>query len=129
MARKPLSPESPPGPSLLDRIEAGLEQLRPSEQAVGQYILRHPNQVINLTFPDIAELGLGVLDEAVAGMEIAVGRHAEVAGACAAGIRPVRALVDLLDGSEQVGKGVALAKRRAANQLLTAIDHLLEHLA
>lgn len=41
--------------NLLDRIEEGLEALRPSEQAVGRYVLRHPNQVIDLTFPDIAE--------------------------------------------------------------------------
>lgn len=41
--------------NLLDRIEEGLETLRPSEQAVGRYVLRHPNLVIDLTFPEIAE--------------------------------------------------------------------------
>ena len=40
--------------ALLDRIEQGMDKLRPSEQRVARYVLRHPNQVINLSFPEIA---------------------------------------------------------------------------
>ena len=40
--------------ALLDRIEALIHQLRPSEQLVGRFVLRHPNLVISLSFPDIA---------------------------------------------------------------------------
>ena len=39
---------------LLDRIEGLLDQMRPSEQTVGRFILRHPNLVISLSFPQIA---------------------------------------------------------------------------
>lgn len=39
---------------LLDRLEALLDRLRPSEQAVARFVLRHPNLVISLSFPDIA---------------------------------------------------------------------------
>ena len=39
---------------LLDRIVGLLDEMRPSEQIVGRYILRHPNMVISLSFPDIA---------------------------------------------------------------------------
>jgi len=40
--------------ALLDRIQSGLDQLRPSEQQVARFVLRHPNLVINLSFPEIA---------------------------------------------------------------------------
>ncbi len=40
--------------TLLDRIEALIEHMRPSEQTVGRFVLRHPNLVIGLSFPDIA---------------------------------------------------------------------------
>lgn len=39
---------------LLDRIERLLDEMRPSEQIVGRFILRHPNLVIRLSFPEIA---------------------------------------------------------------------------
>lgn len=71
-ARKSGSGEASPGPSLLDRIEAGIDTLRPSEQAVAQYVLRHPNQVIDLTFPDIARRA-GVSQPTVARFCLAFG--------------------------------------------------------
>ena len=39
---------------LLKRIESLLDGMRPSEQAVGRFVLRHPNLVISLSFPEIA---------------------------------------------------------------------------
>ncbi len=39
---------------LLDRIESLLDEMRPSEQTVGRFVLRHPNLVISLSFPEIA---------------------------------------------------------------------------
>jgi RpiR family transcriptional regulator, carbohydrate utilization regulator len=66
------STEVAPGQSLLDRIEAGMESLRPSEQAVAQYILRHPNQVIDLAFPEIAHRA-GVSQPTVARFCLAFG--------------------------------------------------------
>jgi RpiR family transcriptional regulator, carbohydrate utilization regulator len=41
--------------ALLDRVSSLLEKLRPSEQAVARFVLRHPNLVIDLSFPDLAE--------------------------------------------------------------------------
>ena len=40
--------------ALLDRIETLLVDMRPSEQLVGRFVLRHPNLVISLSFPEIA---------------------------------------------------------------------------
>ncbi|MBL8520314.1 MAG: SIS domain-containing protein [Betaproteobacteria bacterium] len=41
-------------PALLDRIAAHLPQLRPSEQAVARMVVARPQEVVHLTFPDIA---------------------------------------------------------------------------
>lgn len=71
-ASKAGAAETAPGQSLLDRVEAGMESLRPSEQAVAQYILRHPNQVIDLAFPDIAHRA-GVSQPTVARFCLAFG--------------------------------------------------------
>lgn len=72
VANKSGPTEVAPGQSLLDRVEAGMDSLRPSEQAVGQYILRHPNQVIDLTFPEIARRA-GVSQPTVARFCLAFG--------------------------------------------------------
>ncbi len=50
----PKSTAAPPPAKLLDRIESLLDQLRPSEQTVARFVLRHPNLVIGLSFPEIA---------------------------------------------------------------------------
>ena len=47
MTRKPSA--------LLDRIQGALPSLRPSERRVGQFVLGHPNEVIDLSFAEIAE--------------------------------------------------------------------------
>ena len=40
--------------ALLDRVAAALDQLRPSERLVAEFVLRHPNQAIDLPFGEIA---------------------------------------------------------------------------
>lgn len=57
---------------LLDRIEAMLDEMRPSEQAVGRFVLRHPNLVISLSFPEIAAR-TGVSQPTVARFCVAAG--------------------------------------------------------
>jgi hypothetical protein len=58
--------------ALLDRIEALIDQLRPSEQLVGRFVLRHPNLVISLSFPEIAAK-CGVSQPTVARFCVAAG--------------------------------------------------------
>ena len=69
-APTPLRPPRPAG--LLDRIEALLDAMRPSEQAVGRFVLRHPNLVISLSFPEIAGRA-GVSQPTVARFCVAAG--------------------------------------------------------
>ena len=57
---------------LLDRIEALLDGMRPSEQLVGRFILRHPNLVISLSFPEIASR-TGVSQPTIARFCVAAG--------------------------------------------------------
>jgi RpiR family transcriptional regulator, carbohydrate utilization regulator len=58
--------------TLLDRIEAVLDELRPSEQQVARFVLRHPNLVISLSFPEIAAK-VGVSQPTIARFCVAVG--------------------------------------------------------
>jgi RpiR family transcriptional regulator, carbohydrate utilization regulator len=39
---------------LLERVAAALDTLRPSERRVGEFVLRHPNQAIELSFGEVA---------------------------------------------------------------------------
>jgi len=64
--------DSPRPAGLLDRIESLLDALRPSEQAVGRFVLRHPNLVISLSFPEIAARA-GVSQPTVARFCVAAG--------------------------------------------------------
>lgn len=59
-------------PTLLDRIESLADGLRPSEQAVARFVLRHPNLVISLSFPEIAARA-GVSQPTVARFCVAAG--------------------------------------------------------
>jgi RpiR family carbohydrate utilization transcriptional regulator len=61
-----------PAASLLDRVQAMLDRLRPSEQAVARYVLRHPHHVISLSFPAIAARA-GVSQPTVARFCVAAG--------------------------------------------------------
>ena len=72
---------------------------------------------------DLADL---VADEAVADIEVAVGGSRHIARSRAARVRPVRALVDLLDGAQEVQKSVALAVPDPPLALLSTIDHLFQ---
>lgn len=58
--------------SLLDRVQALFDRLRPSEQAVARYVLRHPHHVISLSFPEIAARA-GVSQPSVARFCVAAG--------------------------------------------------------
>ncbi len=70
---KPLAADANPRPAgLLDRIGALLDGMRPSEQAVGKFVLRHPNLVISLSFPEIAARA-GVSQPTVARFCVAAG--------------------------------------------------------
>jgi RpiR family carbohydrate utilization transcriptional regulator len=73
-SKKVIGTPEPPAAStaLLDRIEALIDTLRPSEQMVGRFVLRHPNLVISLSFPDIAAK-CGVSQPTVARFCVAAG--------------------------------------------------------
>jgi len=58
--------------AMLDRIAVLIDELRPSEQAVAKFVLRHPNLVINLSFPEIAAKS-GVSQPTVARFCVAAG--------------------------------------------------------
>lgn len=69
--KKPVADAARPA-GLLDRIGALIDELRPSEQAVGKFVLRHPNLVISLSFPEIAARA-GVSQPTVARFCVAAG--------------------------------------------------------
>jgi RpiR family carbohydrate utilization transcriptional regulator len=73
-SKKTIGTPNPPAAStaLLDRVEALIDTLRPSEQMVGRFVLRHPNLVISLSFPDIAAK-CGVSQPTVARFCVAAG--------------------------------------------------------
>ncbi len=66
------APSPRPTTTLLDRIESLADGLRPSEQAVARFVLRHPNLVISLSFPEIAARA-GVSQPTVARFCVAAG--------------------------------------------------------
>lgn len=74
-----------------------------------------------------AEPARRIADEAVARRELAIGRHAEIAGTGAARVGPVGAAVELAQRVDQVGERVALAGAHPALELVAARHHLLEH--
>jgi RpiR family carbohydrate utilization transcriptional regulator len=131
MPRKPTRPVSPRAadakPSaLLDRIQGLLDELRPSEQAVARFVLRHPNLVINLSFPEIAER-TGVSQPTVARFCIAAGFSGyrdfklRLAQSLAHGIPFVHSDVGLHDSMADVGAKVF---DRAIAALQTVRNHL-----
>jgi RpiR family transcriptional regulator, carbohydrate utilization regulator len=67
-----MSSSPAPAAALLDRVLALQDKLRPSEQAVARYVLRHPNDVIGLSFPEIAKRS-GVSQPTVARFCVAAG--------------------------------------------------------
>src|SRR5712691_11188055 len=70
---------------------------------------------------------LGIADETVACGQLAIGGHPEIPRAGAAWIRPVGAPMDLAQGVEHVGEGIALAGHRSPFELPAASDHFAVH--
>ncbi len=125
--QKKLTPSSDYKPSaLLDRIQSGLDSLRPSEQRVARYVLRHPNLVINLSFPEIAAQ-TGVSQPTVARFCIASGFSGyrdfklRLAQSLATGVPFVHRDVNLKDSMAEVGAKVF---DRAIAALMTVRNHL-----
>ena len=125
--QKTLTPPADYKPSaLLDRIQSGLDNLRPSEQRVARYVLRHPNLVINLSFPEIAAQ-TGVSQPTVARFCTASGFSGyrdfklRLAQSLATGVPFVHRDVNLKDSMAEVGAKVF---DRAIAALMTVRNHL-----
>ena len=59
---------------------------------------------------DATHRTLGIANEAMARRQITIGRHAEISGASAARIGPMRAAMDLAHRVDHVGERIALAR-------------------
>ncbi len=111
---------------LLERIAGVTDTLRPSEQAVARYVLRHANQVLSLSFPEIAERA-GVSQPTVARFCRAVGFSGyrefklRLAQSLAHGVPYVHAEVAPTDSGAAIG---ATIFDRAVAALLRARNHL-----
>ena len=103
-----------------------MDKLRPSEQRVARYVLRHPNQVINLSFPEIAA-ETGVSQPTIARFCIACGFHGyrdfklRLAQSLANSVPFVHRDVGLQDSMAEVGMKVF---DRAIAALMTVRNHL-----
>ncbi len=112
--------------TLLDRIEARLDDLRPSERAVARFVLRHPNLVINLALPEIAARA-GVSQPTVARFCAAQGFSGyrdfklRLAQSLANGVPFVHRDVNLRDSMAEVGAKVF---DRAIAALMSVRNHL-----
>jgi RpiR family transcriptional regulator, carbohydrate utilization regulator len=116
----------PKASALLERVQLLLDELRPSEQAVARFVLRHPNLVINLSFPEIAERA-GVSQPTIARFCTAAGFSGyrdfklRLAQSLAHGIPFVHNDVGLHDSMADVGAKVF---DRAVAALQTVRNHL-----
>ncbi len=111
---------------LMDRIESLLAEMRPSEQTVGRFVLRHPNLVISLSFPEIAAR-TGVSQPTVARFCLAAGFSGyrdfklRLAQSLANGIPFVHHDVSMQDSMADVGAKVF---NRGISALVTVRNHL-----
>lgn len=111
---------------LLDRIASLLDDMRPSERLVGRYVLRHPNLVISLPFPEIAARA-GVSQPTVARFCIAAGFKGyrdfklRLAQSLANGVPFIHQDVGAHDSMADVGAKVF---DRSIAALLTVRNHL-----
>lgn len=111
---------------LLDRIEGLLDNMRPSEQLVGRYVLRHPNLVISLPFPEIAAR-VGVSQPTIARFCMAAGFKGyrdfklRLAQSLANGVPFVHQDVGAQDSMADVGAKIF---DRSIAALLTVRNHL-----
>lgn len=115
-----------PAITLLDRIQALIDTLRPSEQSVARFVLRHPNMVIGLSFTEIAARA-GVSQPTVARFCVAAGFSGyrdfklRLAQSLAKGIPFVHRDVGLQDSMAEVGAKVF---DRGIAALMTVRNHL-----
>ena len=117
-----------PATMLLDRIQTLLDAntLRPSEQSVARFVLRHPNLVISLSFPEIAARA-GVSQPTVARFCAAAGFAGyrdfklRLAQSLAKGVPYVHRDVGMSDSMAEIGVKVF---DRAIAALLTVRNHL-----
>jgi RpiR family transcriptional regulator, carbohydrate utilization regulator len=120
------APSPRPATTLLDRIESLVDSLRPSEQAVARFVLRHPNLVISLSFPEIAARA-GVSQPTVARFCVAAGFSGyrdfklRLAQSLAKGIPFVHRDVAPQDSMAEVGAKVF---DRGIAALMTVRNHL-----
>lgn len=111
---------------VLTRIESLVSELRPSEATVARYVLTHPNQVVGLSFPDIAQR-TGVSQPTVARFCRAAGYSGyrdfklRLAQSLAKGVPFVHRDVSAEDSMAEVGAKVV---DRAIAALLTLRNHL-----
>lgn len=111
---------------VLDRIESQLDSMRPSEQIVGRFVLRHANLVIGLSFPEIAAR-TGVSQPSVARFCRAAGFGGyrdfklRLAQSLAQGVPFVHHDVNIGDAMADVGAKVF---DRAIAALVTVRNHL-----
>src|ERR1700694_4064350 len=103
---------------------AGLAGLLPVNMPRGQPIglARKIDAVV-----ERAHRALFLADKTVASRQLALGGHAEIAGARAARIGAVGASMDLAYRVDHVGEGIASAAARSALELPPAIDHFAQH--
>jgi RpiR family transcriptional regulator, carbohydrate utilization regulator len=117
---------SRPAATLLDRIQGLVDTLRPSEQSVARFVLRHPNMVIGLSFADIAARA-GVSQPTVARFCVAAGFSGyrdfklRLAQSLAKGIPFVHRDVGPQDSMAEVGAKVF---DRGIAALVTVRNHL-----
>ena len=127
-ATKAVAENASPGKAttLLDRIQSLLDEMRPSEQLVARFVLRHPNQVISLSFPEIAARA-GVSQPTVARFCTAAGFSGyrdfklRLAQSLAKGVPFVHRDVGLHDSMAEVGAKVF---DRGIAALVTVRNHL-----
>jgi len=111
---------------LLDRVQASLADLRPSEQSVAQYVLRHPNLVIDLSLPELGARA-GVSQPTVARFCAALGFSGyrefklRLAQSLARGVPFVHRDVNLQDSAADIGAKVF---DRAIAAMVAVRNHL-----
>jgi len=130
MPRSRATPKTPdPSPAtatLLQRIEAARDELRPSERQAADYVLQHPNEVIDLSFAELATRA-GVSQPTIARFCNALGFSGlrefklRLAKSLATGLPYIHHDVNAQDSSAEVGAKVF---DRAIAALVTVRNHL-----
>jgi RpiR family carbohydrate utilization transcriptional regulator len=125
-ARKSGSPGAAPSSTLLERIGALQDTLRPSERLVAEYVLQHPEEAIDLSFGELAARA-GVSQPTVARFCTALGFAGlrdfklTLARSLASGVPFVHRDVNLHDSAAEVSAKVF---DRSIAALVTVRNHL-----